>query len=306
VAGDFAKDLAGSVVCLNDDKNKTRNLMKISKYIVIAGLVLALDAASGQTQPPSSGFQQRLATVVSAAGPKTSETGLTRFNLDFPGGTPKQLVAAIQKAMGIPLNAIVPTEFVDTKLPELKMNNVNVKELFDALEATSLRQEAYISGSYYGGGMASPSHSYQVAQVTSGFKTVGAPTDDSIWYFYVQKPAFPPLSQPAKVCRFYALAPFLERGQTVDDITTAIQTGWKMLGDKDNPTINYHKDTKLLIAVGEENKLATIDAVLKALDPNAQSDFGGRLRAPRSFPGFSTPSASRSETNAPPKAKTED
>jgi hypothetical protein len=277
--------------------------MKISNYWAIAAMLLALDAAWGQNQPA---VPQRVPALTLAGSQGSGANSLTRFNLDFPGGTPKQLVAAIQKAMGIPLNAIVPTEFADTKLPELKMNNVNVKELFDALEATSLRQEAYISGSYYGGGMASPSHSYQVAQVTSGFKTVGAPTDDSIWYFYVQKPAFPPLSQPAKVCRFYALAPFLERGQTVDDITTAIQTGWKMLGDKDTPTINYHKDTKLLIAVGEENKLATIDAVLKALDPSAQSDFFGRGRAPRQFGGFSTPPAGRSETNAPPKAKTED
>jgi len=58
----------------------------------------------------------------------------------------------------------------------------------------------------------------------------------------------------------------LERGTTVDDITTAIQTGWKMLGDEEAPTINFHKDTKLLIAVGEPNKLETIDAVLNALD----------------------------------------
>ena len=43
-------------------------------------------------------------------------------------------------------------------------------------------------------------------------------------------------------------------------ITTAMETGWKMLGDKDTPTINYHKDTKLLIAVGEPNRLETIDA----------------------------------------------
>ena len=53
----------------------------------------------------------------------------------------------------------------------------------------------------------------------------------------------------------------------MDDITTAIQTGWKMLGDKDTPTISFHKDTKLLIAVGEPGKLETIDAVLRALQP---------------------------------------
>jgi hypothetical protein len=79
----------------------------------------------------------------------------------------------------------------------------------------------------------------------------------------------PPLTSSAvpKVCRFYPLTSYLERGLTVDDITTAIQTGWKMLGDKDAPTINFHKDTKLLIAVGDPAKLETIDSVLQALQP---------------------------------------
>ena len=63
------------------------------------------------------------------------EPALTRFNLDFPGGTPKELVAAIEKAMGRPLNAIVPDELADTKLPALKMNSVDVAQLFSALTA---------------------------------------------------------------------------------------------------------------------------------------------------------------------------
>ena len=55
----------------------------------------------------------------------------------------------------------------------------------------------------------------------------------------------------------------------MDDITTAIETGWKMLGDTSPPTISFHKDTKLLIAVGEPSKLETIDAVLQALGGGA-------------------------------------
>src|SRR6185295_11516757 len=153
--------------------------MKISNYWAIAAMLLALDAAWGQNQPA---VPQRVPALTLAGSQGSGANSLTRFNLDFPGGTPKQLVAAIQKAMDKPLNAIVPTEFADTKLPELKMNNVNVRELFAALEATSQKSEAYISSTYYGGG-GTPQHSYQVSQVTSGFRTVGNPTDDSIWYF---------------------------------------------------------------------------------------------------------------------------
>ena len=67
-----------------------------------------------------------------------------------------------------------------------------------------------------------------------------------------------------KVCRFYSLAPYLDRGFTVDDITTAIQTGWKMAGVIP-PELNYHKETKLLIAFGEPDELKTIQDVLNAL-----------------------------------------
>jgi len=98
-----------------------------------------------------------------------------------------------------------------------------------------------------------------------GFRANESPiTDDTIWYFYVEKP----VSQPApKDCRFYSLAPYLENGLTVDDITTAIKTGAKMLGENQEPQISFHKDTKLLIAVGEASKLQIIDAVLRALEP---------------------------------------
>jgi hypothetical protein len=219
-------------------------------------------------------------------------SALTRFDLDFPGGTPKQLATAIEKAIGKPLNVVIPMEHSEMKLPPLRMNNVDVSQLFQALESASLRSEAYITGTYYGGG-GTPSSSYQVARIAYGFKTQGKVTDESIWYFFVDKPAGPPLS-PAKACRFYSLAPYLERGTTVDDITTAIQTGWKMLGEKDSPTINFHKDTKLLIAVGEPNKLETIDAVLKALQT-----------VPEKVSSAAHPPPPSPKTDKKPKAETE-
>jgi hypothetical protein len=60
------------------------------------------------------------------------------------------------------------------------------------------------------------------------------------------------------------LGPYLETYK-VEDITTAVQTGWKMLGDPSPPTLNFHKDTKLLIAVGELERLKLIDSVLAEL-----------------------------------------
>jgi hypothetical protein len=203
-------------------------------------------------------------------GPGPAQPGeLTRFDLDFPGGTPQQLVKAIEKAMGRPLNAIVPDEFADIKLPALKMNSVNANQLFQALEQSSHKAQAVTTGNHYGGG--GFGQTYQIVNTGYGFRPgPGNTSDDTIWYFYVERPTLPPASQTGKVCRFYSLAPYLDKHLTVDDITTAIETGWKMLGDSAPAHISFHKDTKLLIAVGEPSKLETIDAVLKALDVPSQ------------------------------------
>jgi hypothetical protein len=168
-------------------------------------------------------------------------------------------------------------EYADNSLPEFKMHSVDVAQLFSALRLASVKSDAYQKPGWA---------DWQFYQTTCGFKTEGKITDDSIWYFYVEKPVLPPAPPPHKVCRFYSLTPYLDRGATVDDITTAIETGWKMLGDTSPPTISFHKDTKLLIAVGEPSKLETIDAVLKALETPRQMPLPpGAVLPTRPAPG---------------------
>jgi len=266
--------------------------MKTAFCTVVCLTGLALTSAHAQPTPPAvpapppppaaptpapagASFSSRLQNIIQqASATPAAEPALTKFDLDFPGGTPKDLVAAIQKAMGRPLNAIIPDDLADTQLPALKMKSVDVSQLFKALTAASLKSEAVISSSGFPPGRPG----YSIHQINYGFRqgTEGRPSDDTIWYFYVDKPVLPPLSSPDKVCRFYSLAPYLERGLSVDDITTAIETGWKMLRETSPPTISFHKDTKLLIAVGEPSKLEPIDAVLKALgSPTGVGGGGG-------------------------------
>jgi len=191
-----------------------------------------------------------------SSDPKQDPT-LTKFNLDFPGGTPAELVKAIEKATGKPLNAIIPDEDADIQLPALKMNDVVASQLFAALEAAS-RKTVMVNVGY---------NNYSQRQTAYGFKTPDNGTDNSIWYFYAEKPDLTPQPQPPleKTCQFYSLEPYLNRGFTVDDITTAIQTGWKMSGDAPPPELNYHKETKLLIAFGTNAELETIIRVLQGL-----------------------------------------
>jgi hypothetical protein len=219
-------------------------------------------------------IEQQSQRLLGLANPPAKQTpALTKFNLDFPGGTPKELVAAIEKATHKPLNVIISDKDADVRLPPLKLNNVNVWDLFNALQSASTKVESYSAASVY---MGFPP-SYQQMATSYGFKTDGTVTDDSIWYFVVTKPTVTPEVPPQKICRFYPLAEYLNRGFTVDDITTAIQTGWKMSGDPAKPELNYHNETKLLIAFGEPGKLNVIDEVLKALQPPPE-DSGQILR----------------------------
>lgn len=243
--------------------------------------------------PAPSSFSSRLQTLIQQATPSPApeqEHPLPRFSLDFPGGTPAELVAAIGKATGSPLNAIVPEDLADTKLPAVKMNNVDVAQLFSALVQASRKSEVVQSGGPgFGGGYGT----YQIHQGSCGFRTEGKPTADSIWYFFAEKPVIPPSAAPPKVCRFYSLAAYLDRGIKVDDIMTAIETGWKMMGNTSLTTLKFHQDTKLLIAVGEPSMLETIDAVLKALDsPRAESPrpgVGGVAPHPPTAPSSKPP-----------------
>lgn len=189
---------------------------------------------------------------------------LTSFNLEFHGGTPSDLVAAVDRAIGKPLNVIIPREDADIQIPALNMQNVVAPQLFNALEAASRQEVAVKNGSFSGSGVFGGS--YNTYTTDYGFKTADSPvTDTSVWYFFANKPSMPPVISTAPVCRFYQLQGYLERGFTVDDITTAIQTGWKMAGVTAPPALNYHKQTTMLIAFGKPDDLSTIQNVLDTL-----------------------------------------
>jgi hypothetical protein len=238
----------------------------MTKILCLTAGLLALNLAPvygqpglpPQASPPPRNFQQNLQRIVNGTDPNAAQPpALTKFTLDFPGGTASQLVEAIEKAMGKPLNVIINHEDNDMIIPPLKMNDVVMPQLFTALEATS-RKVVSVSNPGFG--------SYSQMVTSYGFKTDDNPVSDtSVWYFHVDRPSLPAVIPTKKICQFYPLLNYLDRGFTVDDITTAIQTGWKLSGETSLPELNYHKETKLLIAYGDPSQLMTIDRVLQAL-----------------------------------------
>jgi len=166
-----------------------------------------------------------------------------KFDLDFPGGSPRDLVSAVEKASGKPVNALIPKDDETVGIPAMKFKAITIPDLFHALTMASQRREQVggtVQNSFY------------------TFDTQGQ-GENAIFYFKSQK-----ASPPQKFCRFYQLAEVLQN-YSIEDLTTAVQTGWKMLGVKSTPQLKFHPETKLLIAVGQPEELRVIDDVLVGL-----------------------------------------
>lgn len=219
----------------------------MKKSICIAASLLALGLAPvlGQSATASPGGQlspEAQITAIEAARTRqaASTQEQSKFDLDFSGGTPDDFLTAIEKATGKPLNVVILNKDANTQLPPLRLKHISVPALFSALAGVTAQTDSdYLFSTH--------------DSVVS---------DDSIWFFSVSKA--PPSTT---TCRYYFLESYLDKGLTVDDITTAIKSGWDMQHIDPQPRISFHKETKLLIAVGDPNQLSAIDAVLKALQP---------------------------------------
>jgi hypothetical protein len=243
----------------------------MKKILSLAAGLIALNQATvfAQMPPPTApNFQPRPAAIGSQAAlgipPVADEANLPQFDLDFQGGPPGELVKQIEKATGKPLNVIIRPEDAQEDLPPLKMNSVTVPELFNALEIATRKNGTVLDPRR---GM------YDNITTGCGFKCPdNRITENSIWFFHVERPENVPAAPEPKAVQYFSLAPYLDRGFTVDDITTAIQAGWKMAGANPVPELNYHKETKMLIAYGGTVELDTIRQVLQTL-PAANANY---------------------------------
>ena len=98
--------------------------------IALLALMLAMASALAEDKP-----------TANEAKLQEPPQALTKFDLDFKGGRPKDLVAAIQKATGKSMNAVIPDEYANVTIPELKMKNVETVQLFRALDEASRKTE---------------------------------------------------------------------------------------------------------------------------------------------------------------------
>lgn len=262
----------------------------MKKLILLALFIAATLSSSGQEAG-----QTFLVYDNAPPPPRPPEPVFTSFSINFPGGPPSLLVSMITNQTRKALNVIIPPEFAETEVPPLNMKGVTVPRLFEALEQASKKAVTYTMNDF------NRSPQTQRGMRSFGFRTAGPPSEDGIWYFFVEDPT--PAKSPASaepraptVCRFFQMSYYLQNGYKVEDITTALDTAWQMLGENTKPKIKYHEDTNLLIVVGHPEKLQIIDEVLRHLQSKSQP-----APQPQPQPGapFNTTPTERPARNIP-------
>jgi hypothetical protein len=286
-------------------------MKKLHSLLLLLGCLSAsVELAHAQPDPPRFVQPTAVARPGAVIPPNRVDPDAKRFDLDFPGGPPKAFVAALEKAMGKPMNVIIPEEYANVPIVPLKLRSVTLFQVFDAIGQAGTRTERYISGYSMSsrptrGGMIENVRVPQYSQFQSrcGFRSADSPpTEGSIWYFYYDAPPPAPTPEPepkpAKSFRCWQLGQTLE-SYSIDDITTAVETTWKMLGTEPLPKMSFHKETKLLIVVGTEVELSVVNTVLEQLSAHSNPTGTGGPR-PRRLLDVPPPQPKPSATPAQP------
>jgi hypothetical protein len=246
--------------------------------------------ASGRAVPRGKSPQEILKSVVPAAD-TTPDVG-PRMDFDFRDTPLIEVIRAVQgdfhNASGNSayLNVYVPghlSELVKTNLVVLSARQVTVGELLRLLSLASIRTVPTVAGYYNSGGISVPQYSMN----QTGYTFVPVPSTGVNPTYFLQAqgldapdlprpiPALPaqPVgrdSTPRKQVQFFNLTQYLETYK-VEDIITAVETGWQLAGIKSPPVLKFHQETRLLVASGSLEDLETISQVLTELNSKPQT-----------------------------------
>jgi hypothetical protein len=207
---------------------KMNTMKKTSLIILLSGLsVIATVQAQTNLKPEK------------VVAPAANVAELPTFDIEFPGGTPEELILQIAKVSGTRPNVIIPAYIVDTQIPRFKLQNVNIRQVFEALNmVTDERGVQYIRWMNEGANYLNP-----------------------VWILSkIDRPR-----PPAETCQVTFIGNLLESFQ-LDDINAAIRTTWEMMGKPTTASLKFHKETKLLIAKGNDRELNLVQEVLKSLE----------------------------------------
>jgi hypothetical protein len=187
---------------------------------------------------------------ISASGihhPSGSQEPEARFNIDFPGGTPRELIAALNEASGTPVNAFIPETVHAFTMPPMKYYNVSVSEVLKPLQGRQVINVAEERGS----------RESDIQEISYRWSS-----SDNIWRMEVQD-IYP--SPPTQ----FIVAPFnvshLLEAYTIDDITTTIDSAWKLNRAPKENEIMFHPETKIILVKCPAEDMQVLSSVLDTL-----------------------------------------
>lgn len=149
------------------------------------------------------------------------------FDLAFPGGPPAKLVEALEKASGQKLNVLLPPNLSTSAIPRMELRSVNVTTVFNSLNQVLV-------------------------------------LDENLRWFPVDNVWILQSGTDRRNSQVFYVGHLLSKFK-IDDITTAIQTTWKLAGKESKTELKYHQDTQLLIALANKPQLETVTEVLREL-----------------------------------------
>jgi hypothetical protein len=180
--------------------------------------------------------------------PDKMESWATISNVRFNGGSVELFVDLLRQAGREakpplpPLNVIVPDEMRNDFVPQFELHNVTYADVLMAL--SSLR---------------TPNQKKSIWRGTGN----GKGPNELVWVLTSER-SDDGSNVPKQTSQVFQLQRYLSKYK-VEDITTAVQTTWEMLGKEKGAQLKYHKDTSLLIGAGTPEQLAVISQVLNSL-----------------------------------------
>jgi hypothetical protein len=217
-------------------------------------LVTSVSVGAQATVPQSAGLPGIPGQPAPATRPEP-----VRMKIDFKGGTPEELIDTMKNASGTKPNVIIHQDASRTLLPAFSLRDVTASQVFTALNMI---------------GESGDSPVWQPAQTQDG----------DIWTLMPQRRqpmAIDPVTglpnahvagvprqfSPMRQARVFNLTPVLD-DYSVEDVTTAMKGAWELMNSAEDPAVKYHKDTKLLIVVGDPNQLSVVSEVISQLSMN--------------------------------------
>lgn len=218
------------------------------------------------------------------APPPVQDPG-PRLDFAFDNTPLLAVISAVQEryqnAVDRPLNVVVPnslSDLVRTNLITLKVSQVTVNELFQMLSQTSEMTVPYIANWVTTPGSVKSVPLFRSGKGNFTFEPLRG-SDSSAPPTFLLVGRFPadapqpdgplvfrgdPVETEARLVQFYSLEPVLDR-YSVEDVTTAIKTGWELSGAKTQPTMKFHEETKLLVVAGDQYQHQMVNQVLSSL-----------------------------------------